>query len=114
KSYRDVHVWKYAIELADKIYDIIALFPKEEIYGLTSQLRWSAVSVASYIAEGCVRNSTKEFIQFIGIAKGSLAELYTQLLIANRRRFVNGNAFSQIESEWDIVSKMLLGLHQTL
>jgi len=80
KTHRDLDVWKNRIELVKKIYILTKDFPKEEIYTLTSQIRRSAISIPSNIAEGAARNSKKEFIQFLYIALGSAAELETQLI----------------------------------
>jgi len=75
KDYKDLHVWQKAMELARQVYKLTSLFPKEEVYGLTSQIRRSAVSIPSNIAEGSSRSGTKEFLQFLSIARGSDAEL---------------------------------------
>ncbi len=80
----DLKIWQKAIDVADRVYKITSLFPKEEIYGLTGQIRRSAVSIASNIAEGAGRNTNKEFKHFLGIANGSSYELQTQILIARR------------------------------
>ena len=77
KSYEDLIVWQKALDLAEEIYRATRQFPKDELYGLTSQMRRAAVSIASNIAEGHERNSRGEFLQFIGHARGSLAELET-------------------------------------
>ena len=81
KDFKDLVVWQKAMELVAEVYLLAKKLPKEEIYALSNQLRRSAVSIPSNIAEGQGRNSTKEFIQFIAIAKGSKAELETQLLL---------------------------------
>ncbi|MFN4300344.1 MAG: four helix bundle protein [Thermaurantimonas sp.] len=78
-SFRDLDVWKKSMELSVDIYNITQSFPSTELYGLTSQLRRAAVSVASNIAEGSGRSSTKEVLQFLNIANGSLAEIETLL-----------------------------------
>ena len=83
-GYRDLKVWRLAMELAEDAYKICAEFPKHEVYGLTSQLQRAAVSIPSNIAEGQARNSNKEFNHFLGIARGSLAELETQIMLAQR------------------------------
>jgi len=89
KSYEDLVVWQKSIDLAENVYSITKKFPNGELYGLTSQLQRSAISIASNIAEGCVRNSAKDFLRFISIAIGSAAELKTQFIIANRIGYVD-------------------------
>lgn len=84
KDHKDLNAWKVSMDFVAEVYAITRDFPKEEIYGLTSQLRRSAVSIPSNISEGSARNSTKEFVQFLHIALGSAAEAETQLLIAQR------------------------------
>lgn len=81
-------VWKRSMDLLETIYKVSTQFPKEEIYGLTSQIRRSAVSVPSNIAEGAARKSDKEFIQFISIAMGSLSEVETQYQLSVRLGFI--------------------------
>jgi four helix bundle protein len=83
-SFRDLDVWKDAVDLAEKVYRATTAFPGDERFGLTSQIRRAATSVASNIAEGHARNSTREFLQFVAIALGSLAEVETQWEIASR------------------------------
>jgi four helix bundle protein len=83
KTHKDLKIWKEAMDMVTSVYKITVLFPKEEVYGLTSQIRRSAVSVPSNIAEGAGRNSEKEIKQILHIALGSLSELETQLLIAH-------------------------------
>ncbi|MGC9337367.1 MAG: four helix bundle protein [Candidatus Cloacimonadia bacterium] len=84
RTHKDLDVWKLGIELVEKIYKATTVFPKEKIYGLTSQMRRATVSIPSNIAEGAARNSEKEFIQFLYISLGSLSELETQIIIANK------------------------------
>ncbi len=84
KSYRDLVVWNKAMELVMEVYRLTSVFPKEEFFGLTNQLRRSAVSIPSNIAEGQGRLSKGEFRVFLGNARGSLSELETQILIARR------------------------------
>jgi len=99
------------MDLAAQVYPLTARFPKEELYGLTSQIRRSAVSIPSNIAEGAARHSRKEFIQFLHIASGSVAELETQLLLAIRMGFISsGSIISHVEE----VRKLLLGLLRSL
>jgi four helix bundle protein len=84
ESYRDLIVWQRAIEMTVAVYQLTSDFPREELYGLASQLRRAGVSVASNIAEGYGRASTGEYLQFLGIARGSNLELQTQLVIARK------------------------------
>jgi four helix bundle protein len=88
RTHKDLNVWMNSMALAEKIYRLTADFPKEEMYGLTSQIRRSAVSTPSNIAEGSARNSTKEFIQFLYIALGFAAELETQLILSKNLGFL--------------------------
>lgn len=83
-SYKDLMVWQKSMDLVEEIYLLTAGFPKEEIYGLTSQMRRSAISIPSNIAEGQRRRNIKEFLQFLRIAYGSASELETQILICKR------------------------------
>jgi four helix bundle protein len=107
RTHKDLDVWNKAMELAEKLYSLTTKFPKEERYGFTFQIRRSAVSIPSNIAEGAARNSNKEFIQFLYVAMGSLAEIETQLLLATRLKLINEPVlFDNIES----IRKMLLGL----
>jgi four helix bundle protein len=82
RRHQDLKAWQMAMSLVKLVYRLTTTFPKEEIFGLTSQMRRAAVSVPSNIAEGAARSGTREFVQFLGMARGSLSELETQLLIA--------------------------------
>lgn len=106
-NYKELIVWQKSMDLAEGVYKATANFPKEETYGLTSQMRRSAVSVASNIAEGYSRNSRGEFIQFLGIAKGSLSELETQILLAVRLGLIKENNSEIILGLCVEVSKIL-------
>lgn len=88
KDFKDLLVWQKAMDLVCEIYRITKLLPKEETYALCNQMQRAAVSIPSNIAEGQSRASTKEFVQFLSIAKASNAELETQLLICNRLEFL--------------------------
>ncbi|WP_164126556.1 four helix bundle protein [Sphingobacterium luzhongxinii] len=88
KSHEDLKVWQESMTLVEKVYALTASFPKEEVYGLTSQIRRSAVSVPSNIAEGAGRQSKAEWIRFLFIAQGSLSELDTQLKIEQRLNYI--------------------------
>jgi four helix bundle protein len=90
KSYEDLRVWQDAMQLAECVYAFCQRLPKDEMYGLASQMKRAAVSVPSNIAEGSERNNTKELIQFLFIARGSLAELQTQIKLARRLHKIEG------------------------
>lgn len=107
KNFRNLEVWQKALELADNIYEVCAKFPKHELYALAAQMTRAAVSVPSNIAEGHERNTTSEFIQFLGYARGSLAELETQIIIAAKRKYINELELAKLEKQSDSVTKML-------
>jgi len=88
KTHKDLDAWKNGIELVVLIYGLTKSFPKDELYGLTSQMRRAAISIPSNIAEGAGRNHDKVFLQFLYIALGSLAELETQLVITERLNYI--------------------------
>jgi len=109
-SYRELDGWQKAIKLAKNIYEITENFPAREIYGITNQLRRSAISVASNIAEGQARHSKKEFKYFLGISLGSLAELETLLTIALEINYLSETIFSDLLTTTDGVTRMIKGL----
>lgn len=106
-DHKKLDVWKYSMDLVVHVYKITSNFPKSEVYGLTSQMRRCAVSVPSNIAEGAARNSNKEYNRFLAIALGSLSELETQLLIAERLEYTEG---STVFEELIKVRELLIGL----
>ncbi len=114
KSYRDLEVWRLAVDWAEAIYRTTGRWPVDERFGLTSQIRRAAVSIASNIAEGAERRTTGEFLQFIGIAQGSLAEAETQLLIASRLGYLSGNDGEALTASADRISRMLASLASAL
>lgn len=114
RSYEDLLVWQKSIELADRIYDLTNMFPKEEMYGLSQQMRRSAVSIPSNIAEGCARHFKNEFVQFIAISSGSLAELHTQAIIASKRNFLKMEEYKALDVQMIEVRRMLNGLKASL
>ncbi|WP_319524657.1 four helix bundle protein [uncultured Desulfosarcina sp.] len=107
-DHKDLEVWKKSIDTVIEIYRLSDAFPKSEIYGLTSQLRRAAVSIPSNIAEGAARGSDKEFLYFLNIASGSLAEVETQIIIAKRLGCVTTE--EQILESVTTIRKMLAGL----
>jgi len=107
-SHKDLDVWKKSMELVTNIYRLTRGLPQDEQYGLSSQIRRSAISIPSNIAEGAARNSDKEFKQFLYIALGSASEVETQLLIAENLGFMNiGN---KLLDDISAIRKMLTGL----
>ena len=112
-SVRDLVAWQQAMDMVEMVYRLTAKFPREEIYGLTSQARRAAVSVASNIAEGQGRNSQKEFVQFLGIAHGSLVELETQVLIGRRLRYVEEEPTVDLLKQVERVRRLVNGLMQS-
>lgn len=107
-----LEAWKSAMALVSGIYQITRSFPKDELYGLSSQMRRAAVSIPSNLAEGAARTGQKEFAQFLSIAKGSLSELETQLLIAADPGYLDRK--HEIFQQADRVSSLLSGLHRSL
>lgn len=110
KSFTDLDAWKEGHKLVLMIYQITAIFPKEEMFGLVSQMRRCAVSITSNIAEGFGRQSYKEKVQFYFMAQGSVAELQNQLLIARDVGFIIQEKFQEIAEESIKVHKILNGL----
>ena len=109
KSYRELLVWQKSIQLTLMVYQLSKAFPREEIYGLTSQMRRCAVSIPSNIAEGAGRLNTPEFRQFRGIARGSSVELQTQLTIAKELGFGDNGQIVAAEQLCNEVGKMIFG-----
>jgi four helix bundle protein len=112
RSYEDLRVWQEGMLLAEQVYELCKQLPKEEVYGLTSQMKRSSVSVPSNIAEGSERNGTKELIQFLYIARGSLAELQTQLMLCVKLKLI-ANCDPQLQLSRKI-SRGLVGLIKSL
>ena len=107
KSHKDLIVWQKAVDLSMLIYKLTNTFPQREIYGLSSQMRRAAISIASNIAEGRARHTRKDFSHFLHMAFGSAVELETQLLIAKRLSFLGDNEYTKTNSLLSEVSKML-------
>ena len=115
KPHKKLDVWRMAMDLVMEIYRITERFPKEEKYGLSNQVRRAAVSVPSNIAEGAARQTKKEFVNYLHMAQGSLSELDTQLEVARRLAFFDGNTWESLDKLIQRVDKMLTGLirHQS-
>jgi four helix bundle protein len=114
KDYRDLIVWQKAMDLVESIYLHTRDFPKEEIYGLTSQLRRAAVSIPSNIAEGNARTTTRDFLHFLSIAYGSIKELETQILIAERLGYDGQKLTPTLLNSTSEVARLLSGLSNSL
>ncbi|NLW30565.1 MAG: four helix bundle protein [Fibrobacter sp.] len=114
KNYRELIVWQKAMDLVELVYQATRGFPKEELYGLTSQVRRSAVSIPSNIAEGQARKSTAEFLNFLSIANGSRAEMETQILLAQHLNYATSNITQQILTLSEEVNRLLNGLMNSL
>lgn len=110
KTHKDLDVWKKSIDFITLLYKVTTNFPKDEIYGLTNQMRRAAVSIPSNIAEGAARKSNKEYIQFLYIALGSAAELETQLLTSKNVNYIDDKSFDLLIKERDEIARMLFGL----
>jgi len=110
KSFTDLNSWKKSHELVLEIYKITKLFPKDEVFGLTSQIKRSSISITSNLAEGFSRQSYKDKIKFYFIAQGSLTELQNQLLIARDVGYINNNLFQNIADKTVISHKLINGL----
>ena len=109
-TYKDLDVWKKAVDLVVEVYQITKLLPKYETYGLADQMRRAAVSIPSNIAEGQGRHSSAEFVRFLSIARGSCSELETQLLICIRLEYVNETDTEDVLNLCQVVGKMLSAL----
>ena len=113
-SYKDLDVWQKAMDLVVDCYKVTRLFPKEEAFGLTSQLQRAAVSVPANIAEGRSCKHTKEFLQHLSIAYGSLAELETHILISERLDYINRDWAEALIEKTSTVGRMINGLRRSL
>jgi four helix bundle protein len=114
QSYRDLIAWQKAMDLVVAVYEASRAFPREEAYGLTSQLRRAAVSVPSNIAEGQGRRSTKEFGRFLGIAYGSLQEVETQVILSVRLGYLESAQEERVLAQCAEVGRLINGLMRSL
>jgi four helix bundle protein len=114
KSFRDLVVWQRAMELARLLYRLTKHFPREELLGLTAQLRRAGVSIASNIAEGSGRGTRSDYRSFLRMARGSALEVQTQLLLAGDLDFGNPTEIAQAQGLADEVSRMLWAITQKL
>jgi four helix bundle protein len=113
-SFRDLRVWQSGIELVTQIYRLTQFFPREELYGLISQLRREAISVPSNIAEGHARESSKEYLNYLSIVQGSLAEIQTQIEIAVRLDFIQHESAQQTVEFASSLSRQIFALRNAI
>ncbi len=114
RSYRDLMVWQKSMDLAVRTYEVTRRFPSEEKYGLVSQMRRAAASVPANIAEGQARRSTKEFIQMLGIARGSLAEIETFVALSERLGMTRSETSESLLEDCAEINRMMNGLMRAL
>lgn len=113
-NFKELKIWQKAIDICVKVYTVAGTFPKDELYGLNTQMKRAAASIAANISEGAGRNSDKEFLYFLGIANGSSYELQTHLVIANRVNLLSDDIFEQLLYELDEIQKMSRVFQQRL
>ena len=114
QSYRDLEVWQKAMDLSVECYRVTKQYPKEELFGMTSQIRRAAASIPANIAEGQGRQGTKEFLNFLGIARGSLMEVETHLILCQRVGLLPQTDLDKLLTLADQISRMLAGLRKSL
>ena len=114
RSFRDLIAWQKAKEVALDVYRVSSGFPSDERFGLTSQIRRAVVSIPSNIAEGFGRGSTADYVRFLRVARASLCEVETQMIIASELGFIPAEAFNGIESKLNECGKVLAGLLRSL
>ena len=107
-NHKELDAWKQSMDLVNEVYRLTFNFPQSELYGLTSQIRRCAVSIPANIAEGCARQSDKETVKFLYIAIGSIAELETELLIAENLQYLKNN--EDISAKLSKIRSLILGL----
>ena len=114
KSFKKLTVWQRSYNLVLMIYKHTQKFPSSELYGLTSQIRRASVSILANIAEGSERQHKKEFLQFLSIARGSLAEVETYIMLAKDLSYLNEGEFLELEEQRKEVGRLLRGLYKSL
>jgi len=113
-NFKELLVWQKSISFVTEIYQLMNVFPKDEMYGLTSQIRRASISIPSNIAEGNSRRSVADYLQFLKIARGSSAEVETQLIIAKNLKFLSEENYLKLNQDITEISKMLNGLINSL
>jgi four helix bundle protein len=114
RDYRDLDVWQAAMTLAQRCYEVTKRFPKDEMFGMTAQIRRASASIPANIAEGRGRQGTKEFLSFLSIARGSLMELETHLMLSHRVQLMQAQELDELLAITDRISRMLSGLRTSL
>lgn len=114
KTFRDLLVWQKAMDLVTQLYKVTSAFPQEELYGITSQIRRSGVSVPSNIAEGYGRRSTKDYVRYLNMATGSLYELETQLQISNNLDLLSDDDYKPLDEATREIERMITALRKKI
>ncbi|MFH0712166.1 MAG: four helix bundle protein [archaeon] len=109
-DYKKLDVWKRAIDLIPVVYELTKKFPKEELYGLVSQMRRAFVSVSANIAEGCGRRTVKDYVSFLYNALGSVKEVESELYVCEKLGYISGNKLDDLLKELDEIGKMIVGV----
>ena len=113
-NFRKLDIWIDSVELADTVYALTASFPKNEVFGISSQMQRAAVSVASNIAEGAGKDSNKDFARFLSISLGSLYELETQMEIVYRRGYIDSSNYYSVLPRLESLQKRIYNLHEKI
>ena len=113
-NFKDLRVWQKSIDLTTEVYALLSTFPADEKFGLISQMKRAAVSIPSNIAEGAGRNSNKEFKYFLSLSLGSLFEIETQLIIANRLELINIKTTEELNCKMSDLQRMIFALQKTI
>lgn len=113
-DFKDLRVWQYSMDIAVEIYELIKLLPNEERFAMADQIRRCAISIPSNIAEGQARKSDKEFLSFLSISRGSIAELSTQLILCGRLGYFDSDIISDKIIKLKIIDKMIAGLMKSI
>ncbi|WP_448530586.1 four helix bundle protein [Raineya sp.] len=113
-NYKELKVWQKSMNLVTRVYQLTENFPSDEKFGLVSQIRRSAISIPSNIAEGAGRNTTKDFVHFLSVANASCCELNTQLIITQNLLYIESTSLTQLEKDIDEIQKMIFNLKKVM
>ena len=114
KSYRDLRVWQHAMDIAEECFGLMRSFPREEMFGMVSQIRRAASSIAANIAEGYGRDSSRTYVHFLRVAQGSLKELETHLILSDRVKLAPAEAIQSVLEKCDVLGRMLRSLIKSI